>query len=391
MTILTQKMPRATRRGKFPHARVAGQLLAAVPEALFIVDEAGIITYANDAAIDLLSPEFPEVSGRAISDLLTPVAEPVGDSADHAPLPGFGGSFMATALLMANHARLPVHVKSTLCQIDKKSYMLLTVRDVSAQLVTGDEAHSRTAMALADIKKQVLGSIAVGVVHTMSQPLSALRLSIEVLERQMQSGEDLAECDELLQQVQGMIHQMTEVVQETRELAERLADARLQPVDLIACLSKARRQCDYVLCEHHVQVAVTAESPVYPVTANPIALEMAFITLIHYGLKKHLDAAAEAGDEPLRFEFRNIDLGWVEVYFSFPNGEPADSAAAPAERAPDASGDGNDGIEIDAIRVLAASLGGDFCETAEGILIRLPAKSDDERAQLINMMQLMHS
>lgn len=236
-------------------ARQSGELLQEVvdsmSEALFVTDRAGRIILVNSAAAELTGFSREALLARGLPELVSHPQTPVP------PNPwklleissGSGQLSLEAELITASGRGVPVGVSWTVVRDARGAVtgMMAVARDMRQIR----ELISRLEEAL-QVRDQFLATAA----HELRTPLTALLGHVQLLERQLQPGEESAQARSLSilhRQVKRLTRLVSDMLDLSRLTSGRV-ELRRQPVELVGLIRRAAEEVAGLTDEHEVRL-----------------------------------------------------------------------------------------------------------------------------------------
>lgn len=229
------------------HERVqtySSRLLEHMGDAVVAVDGEARVEVLNPAAEKLFQLSASQVMGA-------PVHEALGE----------GGQIIRQALLESRELR----GEACLCRtVDGRQLDL----SVSLSLIRDRESQVQVAVAViqdlterraleADLRRRerlsAMGELASGVAHEVRNPLNAIGVIAQRLQREFRPGEDQEEYDALTATVRGEVDRVNRIVRRFLDLARPPA-LEVRDTDLAAVLSDSLRVAESTASQHGIRV-----------------------------------------------------------------------------------------------------------------------------------------
>lgn len=198
------------------------QLVTAITDAVVVVDEHGVVQYANPACTGI-----PGLSPRGA----LPAA--------FAEVQGFGTE--AEVVLVDGGRRLVLHVRSCPMEWAGGPARLLVARDVTER----EEAAALSSALERSERLVAIGRLAAGAAHEINNPLTATQAALQVLERELAKlGADVARATTLVERAQDGAHRVGRIARDLSGFSRDDLEDPLRPTDprmpLVAALDMAK-------------------------------------------------------------------------------------------------------------------------------------------------------
>lgn len=249
-------------------------LLDAIDRGIVVLDETGVVTRFNPAAETLL--------GADPADALRALDIPLGV-----------GSKREIAVSYPERRTLELQT------IPLQSGTIVYIRDITAEKArTEEELRAGATKAVQDL--------AAGVAHEIGNPLNAISLSLQLIERDPTDKETIQTCMQQVKRLDGIIRDFLAALRPHRPNLR--PGSPVEP--LKRCLDTLREQ--FVERKIRVTLNVPAALPAVALDANQI--EQVFFNLIKNALEAMKDGGAimitlSADDETVAVAFRDTGLG----------------------------------------------------------------------------------
>jgi PAS domain S-box-containing protein len=161
-------------------------LFAFAPDAIFIATQAGIITDANERAVEMFGYPRDEIAGLDVSRLISPevrpellrrlavyLANPVPHAMGTSP-PGLFG-------LSKTGRRFPFDISLSPLQSDHGLLVVAALRDTTAQLRAAEQRQQMESQLRQAQKMESLGTLAGGIAHDFNNILTGMLGFVELL------------------------------------------------------------------------------------------------------------------------------------------------------------------------------------------------------------------
>ena len=363
-------------------------ILEHLSDAVFILSADGSIQYANHNATDMLRLPIEMLLGKNIMDYLAGDNEAFFDQVLH-------GVYNEVETMMINDGyKTPVVISFGIVygQEGDVSYIIASAKDLTIKTEFEREWQQHQLINTLREKYRELGDLAVNVVHEISQPLTTVRLMAELTKKNLSKQEpDIAAVQKNLQTILDMTDSMGQAITRVRSFAMQTEDDTLQPVDMLNLLDDAVQQIAYELKERDIEVVTDALHQIPSVMANPIGLQQVFVILLKNEWEWFaLSSETKQDHKKIYISLRNNEQKWLDVRISH---LPAGKSKSAFNGRPVTS---NRSLDISMAQIIVSMFGGELLQHQKnkqntGYIVRLPVSHNNEREQLLNLIDLMQS
>lgn len=292
---------RFTRSRHLRELALSGRIMAAMDEAMLVVNREGQVLRANEAAGRLLGA----AEGAAVPDVIRPLAEmDCGGHSVSGPLPG-PPSGRPDPVIRLNGRIFLVHCQPTPAELmgetvrnDKRPARMFLLRDITEQRAMEETVERQARLA-------GLGRVVSSVAHEIRNPLNAISLSVQTLQRRLAV---LAEPRDLstLEVVREEIGRLNRLVEDLL-IFSRTAPENLRDLPILSLVERVRGVLSEDLARRGAVLEVTPgiDGPDPVVRGSEERLFQVLVNLVRNSL--------EAVDGPVRIGIR---LGREEAFFS---------------------------------------------------------------------------
>jgi PAS domain S-box-containing protein len=366
-------------------------ILEHLTDAIFILSNKGKIEYANQSALDLLGTNLLELNNKTINSFVD------GKEESRAVLKEIEeGTFNEVEIeFISKNLTIPVSLSFGAIKNGdgKTSYIVASARDISWRKEMERIFNQKQMMAMSKSRFKEMGELTVNMVHNLSQPLTSLRLKLELLQREI-NRENLNK-NKVETHVSKMA-QLLDVVDSTIENARRFAiqteDETFKIISLRENLNHALEQMSYEFTENDIEIISEIANDDYSVMANPITLQQVFVTLFRMQMRHLITISSAKGKRKIVIKISDNQSKWLGILVTAHCDYKEKSYIPEVNEA-----DMHESYELDlkVVKLISETLGGDFNwypQANNGFIfsMRIPIDTDDERAQLRNMIELFH-
>ncbi|HEY5922328.1 MAG TPA: PAS domain S-box protein, partial [Kofleriaceae bacterium] len=252
-------------------------LVEAAPDGVVILQR-GMIVFINPKAAHLLGVGRDEALGRSIASFLPPAdaaaaGERIGAMLRH------GTEFPPSEYgVLADPSRV-VEIKSIVCEWNGGPGVLAFARDVTERKAIHRRLVESDRLA-------ALGTLAAGVAHEINNPLTYAQLSVQRIERVVDSLDVPGDVREVLRShlddIRHGIRRVASITHSLHTFVSQDGDA-VEPVDLEAVTTRALKMVENEL--RHAAKLVEAVAKVPPVNGNALRIEQVLVNVLINAIK----------------------------------------------------------------------------------------------------------
>ena len=366
-------------------------ILEHLPDAVFILSSKGKIEYANKSALDMLGVSSLDLIDKSIDSLVDS-----GNERKNVLKEINQGSFNEIETeFSTKDFSFPVSLSFGVVKNNagKISYIIASARDISWRKEMERVIDQKQVMAISKSRFKEMGELTVNMVHNLSQPLTSLRLKLELVQREIRhknfSKKKVgAHVDKMAQ----LLDVIDSTIDNARRFATQTEDETFKIISLKENLDHALEHLSYEFTENDIEVICGFDDPDYSVMANPITLQQVFVTLLRMQMKHLLTTSSSMGKRKIILKISDNQSKWLGILVTT-QCDHSEKMFIPKVEEMDMQ-DSHD-LDLKVVKLIAETLGGDFNwypQAQNGFIfsMRIPIDLDDERSQLRNMIELYH-
>lgn len=374
-------------------------ILEHLSDALFILNPDGRIEYANRVALDMLGIKLQDILGQSFNQFLIADFKPDmlydKDNPELLLENIYKGVFseIETSLIHNEYSTSVVISFGLVRDAEQNiSFIIASAKDITVRKELEKELQQQQLMALSRDRYKELGELAVNMVHNLSQPITSIRLMMELIEKQVRSGKvDKDQFQRYFRETTQLLDEMTTSIAHVRNFAFLSEDETVKSVKVQDVLDSALKQIAYELKERDIDLQQHLAGNLSPVLANPMSLQQVFITLFRYFWSEQ---PLKTKIPTLGIEIVNVQDRWLRIRIhNFANQDVESPTATPSE-----SGEQpliGSHLDLTVVQIIMTSFGGDFrMQSYAGdrveFILRIPVDTNTERDQLRNLIELLH-
>jgi len=379
-------------------------ILEHLSDAIFILNADGTIEYANKTALDILRVKFTDITGKQFIQFLDP--EFFEKKNDQESL---GTSFIEkiSSGILQNYEVDLIH-KDYITPVvlsfgvvwqnnEQVAYIIISAKDITVRRDLERKLSQQQMITIAKDRHRELGEMAVGLVHELSQPLTSLRLILELTQKLNSKSNILDErLEKNLNKMLNLISGMDKSISNVRTFASQTEDESMKPVSLLNAVKEAKELVSYELKNKNIDIDIREQPGLPQVLASPINVQQVFVTLIRSFWEnfERYDVESiekEKWQKKLNVELMNIENKWILVKLEDNlNLEEQKDLFLKNSR----STTSGMNLHLATAKLIVHSIGGDLRSQilpTGGLRykIRIPVDQKEERDELYNLIEML--
>ena len=256
-------------------------ILEHLPDAIFILDSVGVIQYVNKNALDLLQTSFQKLRGILIDDvfLQTFNAEEGKESLEKQIRKG-NIQNLDTHLVFEG-VSVPVYASFNVIENIKgeSTFIIVSAKNASFQKSLEKELKHQQILTISRDRIRALGELSVGLVHNISQPLTALEMRLELMREQLvEANEEIDK--ESFEEIKHLVSQINNSIRVIRLFANQTEDESIGMVNIAEAIRNAHKLVEYELLKRKIDVSIEFSDDLPFIVGNALLLEQVFVNLI---------------------------------------------------------------------------------------------------------------
>ncbi len=279
-------------------------IFAALREGVMVVDVHGLLSYANPAAEAMLSFSFERHGAQNISHVLPDL------DWDRilAPEDGWSRRAVREYELLYPERRI-LEIDSTPSEFGT----VILVRDVTLR-------RAREESAVEDGRTDAVRELAAGVAHEIGNPLNALSINLQLLEREFRHEADPVRRERLLADIATARREIKRIIDINRSFLDALRPVKpnLVPGSPADSLSDTLSALKAQIEDRRISVALDLPPALPPVMIDRAQMEQVFFNLVKNALEAMADGSSleievSADDRDVSISFRDHGGGMDEA------------------------------------------------------------------------------
>ncbi|KAA3617601.1 MAG: PAS domain S-box protein [Calditrichaeota bacterium] len=362
-------------------------ILEHLSDAIFILSEKGHIEYANKSALDMLGVSSFELINKSIETIVE------GDNViKEIKL----GRFNETETeFKVKDLSVPVSLSFGVVKngSGKTSYIITSARDISWRKEMERILDQKQMMAMSKSRFKEMGELTVNMVHNLSQPLTSLRLKLELLQREIKQKQiSKQKIESHVDKMAQLLNVIDSTIDNARRFANQTEDQTEKIISLKENLDHALDQMSYEFTENDIEIVCELAGSDYSVMANPITLQQVFVTLLRMQMKHLVNTSSCKAKRKIVLKISDNQSKWLGILVT---AHCDYSVITHIPEVEELSMQESYELDLKVVKLIAETLGGDFNwypQAQNGFIfsMRIPIDLDDERSQLRNMIELFH-
>ncbi len=374
-------------------------ILEHLPDAIFILDSKGTIQYANKNALDLLQTSFERLKGCLIDDIFAKSSDKKNNKESLENKIRKGNIKNLDTQLIFKGVVAPVFASFSVIENMKgeNDFIIVSAKNSVSQKSLEKELKHQQILTLSRDRIRALGELSVGLVHNISQPLTALEMRLELMKTQSEkNNEKLINKD--FKEIEELILKINKNIQVIRQFAIQTEDDSIGMVNIAQSLRNANKLIEYELLKRKIDISFELSENLPFIVGNALLLEQVFVNLI-INARDSIELKGDSNSKLIKIKTEIIDQKWIDLYF-IDNGigikkgtekklfNPFFTTKETAD---------NPGLGLSISYEIISSMGGDIFLNTSGeknetcFIVRIPVEQDNERDQLANLIELLHT
>jgi two-component system sensor kinase FixL len=267
---------------------LAELLFERAPDAAIVIDDAGRIVRVNRQTEALFGYERAELLGQPVEGLL-----PVRFREAHAlhvrgylarPEIRRMGPGQQLFGLRRDGSEFPVELMLGPVAAQEGSFVLCTVRDATDRTRAEERAQLLEAELAYMGRVQIMGEMASGLAHELSQPLAAVINYTQGCVRRLQNEGGAADILEAMTRASAQAERAGKIIHQLRSMIRR-GQPTLVPVDLNSLVNEVLALAQPEVRRGEVVLQLELAGEPLPVRADPIQIEQVILNLVRNSLE----------------------------------------------------------------------------------------------------------
>lgn len=397
-------------------------ILENISDAIFILSQDGRIEYVNRSALEILRIEQKEIIGRFIDEIIIDM----GDfERNESPTNKrstvrnnklieklYNGVFgdITTSLVNDEHI-IPVILNFNVINDNngKVCYIIVSAKDISYRKVLEKELKQQQSLSISRDRLKAIGALSIGLMHEFGQPLSALKLKLEVMVSRIHKNgasnhpkHSVDKTRQKLKEMLELVDKMSGILQNIRMFAYQTEDETISIVCIQDVIKNACKLVSFELKKRNINLVLKAGKQLPFIIANPLLIEQVFVNLLT-NARDAYDEMDQKSDhqkkwkKEIRITTKVFRGKWIEITVEDNAGgidekiideifEPFFTTKEPGA---------NSGVGLSITKSIITSIGGDIKVTIKEkvgtkFILRIPINEEDEKAQLFNLIEMLH-
>jgi len=365
-------------------------ILEHLSDAIFILNKNGNIEYANSSAFDMLGVRPEKLLNKKIDAI---ICEKKREDK------------LLTDIIEGRVNELETELKTENLSIavllnfgvvkngdGSASYIIASARDIQWRKEMERILNQKQILAISKSRFKEMGELAVNMVHNLSQPLTSLRLKLDLLSKELKSVNlNKSTMESHIIKMGQLLNVINSTIENARRFANDTEDEAIKVINLNENIDYALQQLNYEFTENDIKIVKEYDSD-YQVMANPITLQQIFVNLLRLQMHHLSLASVKNARRKITITIKNNKSRWLGIMITAQCDRSENSHIPEVE---DFHMQESYELDLKVVKMIAESLGGDFNwypQARCGFIfsLRIPVDTDDERSQLRNLIELFH-
>ncbi|UYY59650.1 PAS domain S-box protein [Sphingomonas sp. S2-65] len=272
-------------------------ILQAVPDAMIVTDDQGIIQQFSAAAERLWGYRSTDVVGRPATILVPEqMREPHMTVLRRFLQHGEGviGDVHTSTAELADGRRYPIEIRTGVARVDDRFLLTMFVRDLSERLAA-EERLSDLSAEIAHVSRQsAMSELAADLAHELNQPLSATSNYLSAARMLLERGEGAERVIELLRSGADQTHRAGEIIRRMRAFMAR-GEVEMRAESIERTVRDAADLVQVGTTHFNIRIAFQLDPEVRFVFADRIQVQQVLVNLMRNAME-----ALRSSDRPDR-------------------------------------------------------------------------------------------
>ena len=273
-------------------------ILQSVPDAMVVINDAGIITAFSKAAETLFGYDANDLLGRNVSVLMAPTDKAQHDGhisrylrTGERRIIGIGRTVTARR---ADGSLFPIDLKIGEAKIGDHFLFTAFMRDLTEQRRNESRMKALQAELVHFSRLSSVGTMASALAHELNQPLTVVTNYLEAA-RDLLNSPDPETMDMVQEALNEAAKQSVRAGQIVRKLRDYVSRGEIEkrPTPLVPLIGDAVALIQAEMSSANGQIAVSVEEGISDIMADPIQIQQVIINLVRNALE-----AMEGQDDP---------------------------------------------------------------------------------------------
>ncbi|MGL4313723.1 MAG: two-component system sensor histidine kinase NtrB, partial [Sphingomonas sp.] len=269
------------------------------PDAVFMVNERGLISAANGAAERIFGRPSNHLIGASVEQLVPAFAAAKGSDPGRAyagaPIEGLLGKTLTLTGIRADGSSFPIEINIDAVQCDNTLVYIGFVRDITDRVEAEQRIDAFRSEYLRIARLNAMGAVAAGLAHELNQPLAASANFLAAARLSAEAGADAATIAPLLEQAGGQITLAGDIIRRLRGFLAPCAQ-HVGPLQLADLIEEARALAFVGDLGHRVRIELVGSARTASIHADRVQMLQVLVNL----LRNAYDAMAGMPDPLIR-------------------------------------------------------------------------------------------
>ena len=387
-------------------------ILESISDAIFILNTKGRVEYANKSALSLLGATLESLIDRFIDEIVVDRINTISnlyrgngkkreDNSEIIDRIESGVFGNIEAVMIFNYNIVPVLLDFSVVRdsLNEVRYIIVTAKDISQWKVLEKELKQQQALSVSRDRLRALGELSVGIIHDLAQPLTSLRLTIELMQGLINRKNREEQLGKNLNDMLRLVDIMSKSIDEIRVFANQTEDDTIGMVNIKDTLDKAYNMVSYELNQNDIRVRIKCDDDLPFLIANQLLLIQAFVNLFTNAKEAFNESESidrDSDEKEINITVESCEDKWIKITFR-------DNAGGIEEKIRDRIFDpffttkkpySNSGVGLSISKSIITSLGGDIHlevgkEVGSVFKVRIPIRHKEEQVELFNLIEML--
>jgi len=242
-------------------------IVDSIPDKLFDLSNDGIINYVSKGRVGVRELTFQEITGKHFTEFVDPENRDLAAARWKDVRKGVFTPYEMEATARDGSKR---NLLITPCPVHGTDRFVFVQRDITELKQLEKKFYESQKLA-------AIGQLSAGIAHEVRNPLSSIKMSLQILQKRLQpSGNDLRRFEIAQREVEHLEKLVNDVL-----IYAKPSEPAKEPSDITKIILNALAMVEKSISDKHINVQTNFGGAIAPVSADSAMLEQVFINICH--------------------------------------------------------------------------------------------------------------